>query len=99
MDNRAYALAGYASYAIIEKFKANARVDYLNADAGTFYGFTAGTPGGGGTGEDLASISTSGAGFNYNSAAHEKLLATTLTSTIPLGITSSPGQSCAGIIV
>lgn len=79
VDNRAYALAGYASYAITEKFKANARVDYLNADAGTFYGFTAGTPGGGGTGEDLASISTSGAGFNYNSAAHEKLLATTLT--------------------
>lgn len=37
VQNRAYSLAGYASYAITEKFKANARVDYVNADAGTFY--------------------------------------------------------------
>jgi len=37
VQNRAYSVAGYASYALSEKFKANARVDYLNADAGTFY--------------------------------------------------------------
>ncbi|MHC1768029.1 MAG: outer membrane beta-barrel protein [Verrucomicrobiia bacterium] len=37
VDNRAYSLAGYLSYAITEKFTANARVDYLNAEAGTFY--------------------------------------------------------------
>ena len=37
VQNRAYALAGYASYAFTEKFRANARVDYLNADAGTYY--------------------------------------------------------------
>lgn len=37
VDNRAYSLAGYLSYALTEKFTANARVDYLNADAGTFY--------------------------------------------------------------
>lgn len=36
-NNRAYALAGYASYAVTEKMRANARVDYLNADAGTFF--------------------------------------------------------------
>ena len=37
VQNRAYALAGYVTYAITEKLRANARVDYLNADAGTFY--------------------------------------------------------------
>jgi hypothetical protein len=39
VQNRAYALAGYLSYAVTEKFRANARVDYLNADAGTFYAY------------------------------------------------------------
>jgi hypothetical protein len=38
-QNRAYALAGYASYSFTEKFRTHARVDYLNADAGTFYSF------------------------------------------------------------
>jgi len=42
IDNRAYGLAGYVSYAFTEKFHANARVDYLNADAGTFYAYGAG---------------------------------------------------------
>jgi hypothetical protein len=37
VDNRAMALAGYASFAFTEKLRANARVDYLNADAGTLY--------------------------------------------------------------
>jgi hypothetical protein len=39
-QNRAYAVAGYLTYAFTEKFRANARVDYLNADAGTFYAGT-----------------------------------------------------------
>lgn len=39
-QNRAYSVAGYLSYALTEKFHANARVDYLNADSGT-YAFTA----------------------------------------------------------
>ena len=42
VDTRAYAVAGYLSYAMTEKFTANARVDYLNADAGTFYAVGAG---------------------------------------------------------
>jgi len=36
-ENRVYALAGYLSYALTEKFRANARVDYLNGDNGIFY--------------------------------------------------------------
>ena len=36
--NRAYAVAGYINYAVTEKFKINGRVDYVNADNGTFYG-------------------------------------------------------------
>ena len=37
MESRAYALAGYASYAVTDKFRTNARVDYLNADPGALY--------------------------------------------------------------
>jgi hypothetical protein len=36
LDNRAYAVAGYATYAFTDNFRANVRVDYLNADPGTF---------------------------------------------------------------
>jgi hypothetical protein len=36
-SSRAYALAGYVTYAFTEKLHANARVDYLNADPNTFY--------------------------------------------------------------
>lgn len=36
VQNRAYAVAGYLTYAFTEKFRANARCDYLNADDGTF---------------------------------------------------------------
>jgi hypothetical protein len=36
-ENRAYSLAGYVTWAFTEKFRANARLDYLNADGGTFY--------------------------------------------------------------
>jgi hypothetical protein len=36
-DNRAYAIAGYLSYALSEKLRTHARIDYANADAGTFY--------------------------------------------------------------
>ncbi len=43
VQNRAYALAGYASYSFTEKFRTHARVDYVNADAGTFYTFGAAT--------------------------------------------------------
>jgi hypothetical protein len=64
-DNRAYSLAGYLSYAMTEKFTANARVDYLNADAGTFYPAF---------GNIIAE--TGGTVGNPN---HEELLATTLT--------------------
>jgi hypothetical protein len=39
VDSRAYAIAGYATYSFTEKLSANARVDYANADRGTFYGF------------------------------------------------------------
>jgi hypothetical protein len=35
-ESRAYSVAGYLSYALTEKFRANARVDYLNADVNTF---------------------------------------------------------------
>jgi hypothetical protein len=36
-DLRAYAVAGYATFAFSEKLHANARVDYTSADAGTFF--------------------------------------------------------------
>jgi hypothetical protein len=36
-DTRAYAVAGYVTYQATEKLKINGRVDYLNADDGTFY--------------------------------------------------------------
>lgn len=38
-ESRAYAVAGYITYAFTEKLRANARVDYLNSDARTF-GYT-----------------------------------------------------------
>jgi hypothetical protein len=36
-DSHAYSVAGYVTYSITEKLRANARVDYLHADNGTFY--------------------------------------------------------------
>jgi hypothetical protein len=36
-DNRAYSIAGYVTFQASEKLKINGRVDYLNADDGTFY--------------------------------------------------------------
>jgi len=35
-EAKAYSVAGYLTYAFTEKFRANARVDYLNTDARTF---------------------------------------------------------------
>jgi hypothetical protein len=72
-QNRAYALAGYASYAVTEKMRANARIDYLNADAGTFYGFAGA---GGYTPGDIEATGFGVAGVNSH---HEELLATTFT--------------------
>lgn len=37
LENRAYAVAGYASFTATEKLKLNARVEYANADDGTYY--------------------------------------------------------------
>jgi hypothetical protein len=62
-DNRSYALAGYLSFALTEKFKINGRVDYVNAANGTFYG----EPGSGAVYEVK------------HSSSHEKLLGSTLT--------------------
>jgi hypothetical protein len=62
-DNRAYAVAGYVSYAFTDQLKLNARVDYVNADNGTFYG----DPGSGAVYEVL------------HTASREKLLGNTLT--------------------
>lgn len=36
-ENRAYAVAGYITYALTEKLKINNRIDYANADAGVYY--------------------------------------------------------------
>jgi hypothetical protein len=36
LDNRAYSVAGYATFAFTDNLRANARVDYVNADPGTF---------------------------------------------------------------
>jgi hypothetical protein len=36
-NNRAYAIAGYLSFAVSEKLKLNGRIDYVNADNGTFW--------------------------------------------------------------
>ncbi len=62
-NNRAYAVAGYLTYAVTEKFKVAARLDYVNADNGTFYG----EPGSGAIYEVR------------HTASHEKLLGSTLT--------------------
>jgi hypothetical protein len=62
-DNRAYAVAGYATFAFTEKFKASARIDYVNADNGTFYG----DPGSGAVYEIT------------HTSTREKLLGSTLT--------------------
>jgi len=67
VKNRAYAIAGYASYSITEKFRAHARLDYVNADAGTFY--SAGTS---------VSIEDT-AYYAVAHSSHEKLLGTTFT--------------------
>ena len=37
VENKAYAVAGYVTYALTEKLRINDRVDYANADSGTFY--------------------------------------------------------------
>jgi hypothetical protein len=37
VENRAYSVGGYLSYAFTEKLHLNDRIEYLNADAGTFY--------------------------------------------------------------
>jgi hypothetical protein len=36
-ENKAYSVAGYLTYAVTEKLRINDRIDYANADAGTFY--------------------------------------------------------------
>jgi hypothetical protein len=36
-NNRAYAMAGYVSFAVSEKLKLNGRIDYVNAANGTFW--------------------------------------------------------------
>jgi hypothetical protein len=61
--NRAYAVAGYFSYAFAERFRLNGRVDYVNADNGTFYG----EPGSGAVYEVR------------HTSSREKLLSNTLT--------------------
>lgn len=47
-ENKAYSVAGYLTYALTEKLKINDRVDYANADRGTFYAH----PSAGSTGPD-----------------------------------------------
>jgi hypothetical protein len=41
VENKAYTVAGYLTYAVTEKLRINDRVDYANADTGTFYGTAA----------------------------------------------------------
>jgi hypothetical protein len=71
VENIAYSIAGYLTYAFTEKLKLNDRIDYLNADSGVFY------PGGVAVGgeEDVA-------GFGYPGSEpgnKEHLLSNTLT--------------------
>jgi len=44
-NNRAYAVAGYVSFGVNDKLKLNDRLDYTNADPGTWYAHGFGNPG------------------------------------------------------
>jgi hypothetical protein len=75
-EARAYSIAGYLSYLFTEKFKANARVDFMNADT-AFFSSVLGAFQPPPNGEVADLLATGGVPPALND--HQKLLATTLT--------------------